>query len=313
MEMNCPCMDCRSETMEYRNAYDDYYMVLDHVWKEAVPEFEPTPEYASLNKREFLCLDCLEKRLKRKLTKNDFREGTDKGANLKVREKYFGHTFKDWEKHLYKDVIMGKLIATHGELTLVPSTDYDQCDEGVQFDCDPNVQGSRRWRGSYFADLVNQITGQQLSVKAAASIWKRLVDLFAGRVEPKILLEADDETLRAVGLSRPKIRYIKGLGQEVLDGSLDLDELPTLDNETVLTRLSSIKGIGRWTAEMFLIFTLAREDVFSIGDLGLKNAVKKLYGVITDAEILQIAQRWSPYRSYACFYLWRSLDNTPKK
>ena len=190
------------------------------------------------------------------------------------------------KQHLSHDPIMRELITQHGELTLTPSTDY-------------------------FADLVNQITGQQLSVKAAASIWKRLIDLFAGRVEPKTLLAIDDEVLRGVGLSRPKIRYMKGLCQAVLDGSLDLEELPTLDNAAVVAKLSAIKGIGRWTAEMFLIFTLARPDVFSPGDLGLKNAVKKLYGATTDAEILKVSEQWSPYRSYACLYLWRSLDNAP--
>jgi DNA-3-methyladenine glycosylase II len=119
--------------------------------------------------------------------------------------------------------------------------------------------------------------------------------------------------LRAVGLSTAKTKYVKSLAQAIEERSLDLEDLRTKSDEEVITELIKIKGIGRWTAEMFLIFTLHRTDVFSVGDLGLRTAVARLYTIDRDnlSEIQKISEQWSPYRSFAARYLWKSLDNEP--
>ena len=167
------------------------------------------------------------------------------------------------------------------------------------------------WRasGNLFEDLISAIVGQQLSVKAAASIWKRFEDLI-GEVNPENVLSKSHDQLRGVGLSNSKVKYIQG----VANSGFDFERISKLSDEEVMKELISLKGVGPWTVEMILIFTLGREDIFSIGDLGLRNAVSKNYGVDRDDldEILKISQKWSPYRSYASRYLWKSLDNAPK-
>ena len=191
-----------------------------------------------------------------------------------------------YKEHLSKDPVMAKLIAEHGEITITPS-------------------------GDYFADLVSQIVGQQLSVKVAEVINRRVVDLMGGEVTPQNIQKLTDEQLRGAGLSTGKTKYVRNIAEAVENRMLDFDNLPVQD-EDVIALLTQVKGIGRWTAEMFLIFSLARPDVFSHGDLGLKNAIGKLYGEKTRAEVEELAQTWSPFRSYASLYLWQSLDNTPK-
>ena len=190
-------------------------------------------------------------------------------------------------KILNRDPVMRKLVEKYGELTLTESRDY-------------------------FTDLVRTIIGQQLSGKAAATIWKRVAALTGDDVSADKILSVSDEALRQAGVSSNKTRYIKNLAQAVIDKFLNLESITDHDDEEIIRRLTAIKGVGNWTAEMFLIFSLAREDVFSLGDGGLSSAVNRLYGngaVLCKDEILSISEKWKPYRSIASLYLWRSLDN----
>ncbi len=167
----------------------------------------------------------------------------------------------------------------------------------------------------YFTDLCRKIVGQQVSGKAAESIFGRFLALFrAGRPTPRGLLRLPDTTLAAAGISGAKASYLRNLAAAAESGALNLARLETADDDEVRRELLAIKGIGPWTVEMFLIFTLGREDVFSLGDLGLRNAVRLLYRVERpSAEYLtELAHRWSPYRSYASRVLWRTLDATNK-
>ena len=166
-----------------------------------------------------------------------------------------------------------------------------------------------------FERLGRSIIGQQLSVKAAATIYRRLVELFpSGELDPAGLLALPDETMRGCGISGSKTKSLKDLATKVLDGTVDLNALHSLPEEEVIERLTKVRGIGRWTAEMFLMFSLGREDIFSHGDLGLKNAIQKMYGFKkppTQKQIERIVKKWSPYKSHASRVLWRSLDNEP--
>lgn len=162
----------------------------------------------------------------------------------------------------------------------------------------------------YFRELADSIVSQQLSGKAATTIFNRFLDLFPKRnLNPKAVLKIPDEKLRGVGLSRAKASYIKDLAAKVLDGTIELSHLQDLDDEKVIEELVAVKGIGRWTAEMFLMFTLGREDVFSAGDLGLMNGIKKLYGIEkpTKEQLLELESKWKPYRTTASRILWKSL------
>ncbi len=162
-----------------------------------------------------------------------------------------------------------------------------------------------------FDRLVESIISQQLSVKVADVIYARVLNLLPGkRLDPANLLKVKDGDLRSAGMSYGKIKYLKDLSDKVKNGELDLDKLDGLENEEVIAELVKVKGIGRWTAEMFLMFALGRPDVFSRGDLGLKNAVKKLYGLkeYKIEEVEEIVIKWSPYRTIAAKILWRSLE-----
>lgn len=162
-----------------------------------------------------------------------------------------------------------------------------------------------------FADIVENIIGQQLSGKAANTIIERFEKLVSRPLNPEKILKFSDQQLRDVGMSWAKVKYVKNLSQAVLDGSLDLEKIKTLSDEKVITELIKINGIGRWTAEMVLIFFLKRPDVFSLGDLGLRTAVSKLYNVDKNdlKKIEKISLQWKPFRSLASRYLWKSLDN----
>lgn len=164
-----------------------------------------------------------------------------------------------------------------------------------------------------FRALVSAIISQQLSTKAAATIKARLETLAGGPVTPKRLAGIPDDALRGVGLSRQKIAYIRDLAARVSSGELALDRLDHMTDEQVVEALTSVKGIGRWTAEMFLMFRLHRPDVLPVGDLGIVNAIKKAYGIRkpTPARLMKLGEQWRPYRSVACWYLWASLDNKP--
>jgi DNA-3-methyladenine glycosylase II len=168
-----------------------------------------------------------------------------------------------------------------------------------------------------YGALVRTIVGQQLSTKAARSIYTRLTALFGGRAPtPQELISTDEEALRAAGLSRPKIRYLRYLADHVLSGGLDLGALQTLPDEEVAARIVSVKGLGQWSADMFLMFHLGREDVLPVGDLGIRRAVQKAYDLpdAPDPDALRrLAAPWQPHRTLASFYLWESLelDNAP--
>ena len=163
--------------------------------------------------------------------------------------------------------------------------------------------------------LVRSIVGQQLSTRAASTIYGRVVELFGGEVPaPAKLIAADPDTLRAAGLSRAKVAYLRDLAERVEDGDLDLDHLTELSDDQVSEQLTAVKGIGQWSADMFLIFHLGRPDILAVGDLGIRRAAERAYGLkkIPDAKTLtRIAEPWRPYRSLACLYLWASLDNAP--
>ena len=163
---------------------------------------------------------------------------------------------------------------------------------------------------------MRSIAGQQLSVLAARAIWRRLTDRFDGRTPtPQEILADDPEALRAAaGFSRAKVAYLRSLAGHVLAGDLELERLAELPDDEVIRELTAVKGIGEWTAHMFLIFTLHRPDVLPTGDLGVRNAVMRAYELEAPpapAELTAIAEPWRPYRTRACLYLWRSLDNAP--
>ena len=179
-----------------------------------------------------------------------------------------------------------------------------------------DLEARRRGRPSdAYGTLLRSIVGQQLSVKAAATIYGRLVELFGGETPaPQALLDADQDALRAVGLSGAKVRYVRSLAEHVLSGELELERLPDMGDEEVERELTAVKGLGQWTAHMFMIFHLARPDVLPVGDLGVRRAVERAYGyegLPTKEELEMLGERWRPYRTLASLYLWESLDNAP--
>jgi len=170
---------------------------------------------------------------------------------------------------------------------------------------------------NYYYALVDSIISQQLSVKAASTIEARFRALFNEPFpEPASILTKSIDELRAVGLSNAKAHYIQDLAEHILDGRLIFDQLDKQSDEVIITKLIDIKGIGEWTAHMFLIFCMGRLDVLASGDLGIRNGIKKLYDLETlptpqDIENRANAQGWHPYASVACWYIWASLENKP--
>jgi DNA-3-methyladenine glycosylase II len=167
-----------------------------------------------------------------------------------------------------------------------------------------------------YGALVRSIVGQQLSTRSAQAIYGRLTDRFGGRTPtPVEVLEDDPDELRtSVGLSHAKVAYLRSLAERVVDGSLELDHLDRLPDEEVIAQLTAVKGIGPWSADMFLIFRLGRPDVLPVGDLGIRRAFMIHYGLPalpTTAEMERIAEPWRPHRTLASIYLWRSLQVTP--
>lgn len=168
---------------------------------------------------------------------------------------------------------------------------------------------------NYYQELVEAIIGQQLSVKAAASITTRFVEHFGDFPLPKQLLEADQEALRALGLSYAKIRYIKDLAEHVLDKKIRFEQFAKLTNEEILAQLLPVKGIGEWTVHMFLLFCMARSDVLATGDLGIRKSIQIHYKLeelpsVHAVESIALRGNWAPYESVACWHLWKSLDAT---
>ncbi len=168
-----------------------------------------------------------------------------------------------------------------------------------------------------FCGLVEAIVSQQLSTRAAATIYARLRALLpnGGTPTPEALIDLSDEALRAVGLSRQKLGYMRDLSRKMLDGSIDAAALHGMTDDAIVAELTRIKGIGRWTVEMLLIFRLTRPDVFPAGDLGIVKAVQKAYNLRGTPDVKRlhaIAEQWRPYRSVASWYLWASLENGGK-
>lgn len=195
--------------------------------------------------------------------------------------------------HLAKqDSVLAPVIERFGVPTITPSTDYYQ-------------------------SLVDSIISQQLSVHAARSIENRFRELFGGHFpSADEVLAIDLETLRGLGFSYAKGRYVLDLAQHVINGAVRFDHMDSLSNAEIIAELTAVKGIGEWTAHMFLLFCMGRLDVLPVGDLGIKNGIRKLYelaAVPSPQDITQLAadNSWYPYESVASWYIWQSLDNAP--
>lgn len=171
---------------------------------------------------------------------------------------------------------------------------------------------------NYYWELIDSIISQQLSVKAANTIERRFRELFYKDFpEPEEILAKSIDELRTAGLSGAKANYIRDLAQHVLDGKLQFAKFDQLTNQEIIDELTAVKGIGEWTAHMFLIFCMGRTDILPTGDLGIRNGIQKLYGlsvVPTPQQVVEIAEQngWRPYQSIASWYIWHSLDNAPK-
>lgn len=189
------------------------------------------------------------------------------------------------------DPVLGDLMARHGPCTLAPG------------DADP------------FVTLCRAIISQQLSSRAASTITERLEGLFgSGVLTPEGILATSDETLRSLGLSRQKQASLKDLASKTSDGSLQFAALPALSDDEVMRCLTQVRGIGVWTAEMYLIFSLGRLDVFPVGDLGIRKAIQRVYGYKKMPAVVTMhrhARKWMPYRTIATWYLWESYDGLP--
>lgn len=171
---------------------------------------------------------------------------------------------------------------------------------------------------NYYATLIGSIISQQLSVKAADTIEKRFLALFDSELPgPDEILAKSIEELRTAGLSNAKANYIRDLAQHINDGKLEFSRFKELNNEEIIAELTAVKGIGVWTAHMFLMFCMGRLDVLAVGDLGIRNGIKALYelkDVPSPQDVEKIAKKnnWHPYETAACWYIWHSLDNAPK-
>jgi DNA-3-methyladenine glycosylase II len=192
--------------------------------------------------------------------------------------------------HLKKDKVLKKIILSVGEIKTKKNLDL------------------------YFG-LMRSIVSQQLSIKAAATIWGRFLDSFnEGYPDPEILLKMKDDQLRAVGLSYQKAGYLKNIARFSIERTLDYKLLKLKTDDELIEYLVEIKGVGRWTVEMLLMFSLNRYDVFPIDDLGIQNGIKSLYKLNPEnkkqlhSQMIEIANSWKPYRSLACMYVWRYKD-----
>jgi len=193
-------------------------------------------------------------------------------------------------KHLQKDPVLFKLIKKFGILDYQPNSNY-------------------------FESLVESIIGQQLSGKAADTIYKRFLNLFPKqKFTPDLVLDIEDLTLRNCGMSWAKARSLHDLSHKILSKTVRLNELDQMSDEEVIIHLTAVKGIGRWTAEMKLMFALQRPDILPLDDVGIQNAMARLYGLNRKSknfklQITKISNNWKPHRTLACWYLWKNLDN----
>jgi DNA-3-methyladenine glycosylase II len=198
-----------------------------------------------------------------------------------------------YSDHLSKDKILSRLIIEQGTLEL-------------------------NKRKNICLYLCSSIMSQQLSVKVAAVIFQRFLDLFdSGDPDPQAILQIPKETLRSIGLSNAKCNYVHNVAAFAAEHGMDPDLLDTMDNEAVIDYLTPIKGVGRWTVEMLLMFALGREDVFAVDDLGIQNAMCRFYKLDNSdkkslkEKMLKKSKKWRPYRTYACLHLWKGLSVTP--
>lgn len=204
----------------------------------------------------------------------------------------FEHEIAKAQKHLASnDPVLARLIKVFGPPLLNP-------------------------HGDHYKQLLGNIIGQQLSVKAAASIRGRVFDFFDGKPTPQQLLAADGDKLRLLGLSRAKVTYIKDLAQHMVDGRLDMGHISSLPNNELVEQLVGVKGIGEWSAHMFMIFGLGRLDILPTGDLGVRKASMNLYKLRqlpSPQRLIKLSKQngWAPYESIVAWYLWESLDNAP--
>lgn len=196
------------------------------------------------------------------------------------------------------DARLASLIAEVGPCTLL---------ERAKHPPDPST---------FFETVAESIVSQQLSTKAADTIYGRVLALGGGKLlPPDELLRVEEAALRAAGLSGQKVKYLRDLAEKTASGKLHLEKLPSLDDEQVIEHLCLVKGVGRWTAQMFLMFRLCRPDVLPVADLGIQQGIKKLYNLRSDptpAKMETIANPWRPYRTFACWYIWRHHERTPK-
>lgn len=197
--------------------------------------------------------------------------------------------------HLSKDKRFKKLIGQNGELVL-------------------------KKRKNLCTYLCASIMSQQLSTKVAAVIYQRFLDLYGGKEPtPQQIVDTPPATLRDIGLSNAKVNYVQNVARFAIEQGMELKKINKMSDEEVIAYLTQIKGVGRWTVEMLLMFALGREDVFAIDDLGIQNAMIALYRLDREdkkafrEKMLKISKKWSPYRTYACMYLWRWKDNAPVK
>ena len=198
------------------------------------------------------------------------------------------------EKHLTKDPHLKKVIEADAEkMALEPP------------------------RKDIYLALVRSILGQQLSTKAAATIYQRFLALFPENYPtPELVVKSSIDTLKSAGLSKQKATYIQNVADFAINPGLEFDQLNTKTDEEIIQHLTKIKGVGRWTVEMLLMFAFQRPDVFAVDDLGIQQAIKKLYNLTEEKKelknkMIEIAEVWKPYRTIACRYLWRWKDNTP--
>ncbi len=194
--------------------------------------------------------------------------------------------WKKAQRFLAKDKYLGPLVKKHGPCKIKPSKKKD-----------------------YFLDLVDAIVSQQLSGKAAATIFGRVKEGL-GKVVPSKILSTPDAKFKGWGLSRQKTSYLKDLAKKVKEGDIKIEKLDKLPDEEVMEELLAVKGIGRWTAEMFLMFSLARPDVFPVDDLGIQKGIQRLLKRrISSQKMGKFAERWKPFRTPASWYVWKIVDN----
>jgi DNA-3-methyladenine glycosylase II len=195
--------------------------------------------------------------------------------------------------------------------------------DAIQYLCkvDSNLEKIIKIVGKYsinirndpFQSLVESIIYQQLAGRAANAIYNRFINYYNNKqITPARILNSPNDNLKKVGLSNRKIDYLKNLASHVYDGRINLEELPKMNDEEIINKLVNVKGIGRWTSEMFLIFSLGRQDILPVTDLGVRKAIQKVYSLSELPKpniMMEIAKPWRPYRSIATWYLWKSLSN----